>query len=465
MRAIMPDYLQYVRGAWRVQYKVPGPLQAIIGVKTLTPLTGVRAPKKDERAHNEARKRARRIVADIQAQFAAAERELRGDPEPYDPSWDWNFDKRYRGRMAARAARGLPPLSFMGNEAVPIPGNESPSGHQPVVRECEAIIADWALERQLTDEHDAVKAKRRAMTRFFAWFNRDKPAAERHTDMVRIEKHDLMGYKKHLLERLADPKDKLIRKSKTVGDQLTTVTGLFRYAFEENKFPKGHGNPGDGVSYKGKTDPRDKYLDFTPDEIKLILTEARKAGHHFVRWFHLIAAYSGARCAEIAEAQTQDVEAVDGIQVFHIRLLNRPKAQRLKTEFSERSVPLHTAVLNEGFLSYVDWVKRTYHGGGDGPLFPMLKMYGGRLNDDASNVSMAWLRGLGIGVNPDGSYDRRKANHSWRHTVKTQFRYYMAEQFSDHMTGHSDGRDGREYGRYPIDMLRREIDLVKPWEI
>jgi integrase len=272
----------------------------------------------------------------------------------------------------------------------------------------------------------------------------------------------LQGTSRQAAERSRRREDPQVE---AVEDQLYEIKGLFRWAFDNRKFPIGYPNPGEGVRYKGKTDPRDKYQEFEPDEIALILTEARKA-EPFVRWFRWLAAYCGARTAEIAEAQTSDIEVLaDGTAVFHIRLLNRPVAQRLKTDFSPRPVPIHEAVKAEGFLSYVDWVKRTYHGGGEGPLLPMLKMYGGRLNDDASNRSMAWLRSIGIGVKADGGYDRRKCNHSWRHTCKTRFRDFMEEQFSDKLTGHVRGGEGREYGRFPIPLLRKQIEAVEPWEI
>src|SRR5204863_1637158 len=116
---------------------------------------------------------------------------------------------------------------------------------------------------------------------------------------------------------------------------------------------------------KGKTDDRNKYIDFTRPEIRLILTKARDAEPE-IKWSMWLGAYSGGRLAEIVEAMTNDVEITeDGIAVFHIQLHNRPPKRRVKNEFASRPVPLHDAVLAEGFLAYVQWVKDTFYGGGD----------------------------------------------------------------------------------------------------
>jgi site-specific recombinase XerD len=334
-----------------------------------------------------------------------------------------------------------------------------PVAEQPSRLDAAALIEDWATDKKA--DKQAKGAKRRASEKFFTWLNAG------HTDYGRVTQPDMLGFRRYLIdEHLAGR----IRKSKTAEDYLYTVKALLTYAFEEKKLTT---NPGAEVNYKGKTEKKDKWQDFTEEEIALILREVRHVGsdpawrgaEHFIRWFHCLAAYSGARCAEIAEAQTQDVECIGGIWVLHIRLLYRPPGQRLKNEVSERMVPLHPAILNDGFVSYVEYVRREYHGGGHGPLFPQLTLYGERLNTDASNKSMRWLRRIGIS-------HPKKVNHSWRHTVKTRFRMVdqegrriIDEEYSDYLTGHADGREGREYGKYPILVLHAQITNVPAWEI
>lgn len=87
-------------------------------------------------------------------------------------------------------------------------------------------------------------------------------------------------------------------------------------------------------------------------------------------------------------------EPITPTSVFHIKRLNRAgKQATLKTgEISERPVPIHNAVLSENFLEYVAQIKRDYYGGGAGPLFRQFQLWRGRLNHDANQRLMKWLR-------------------------------------------------------------------------
>lgn len=278
--------------------------------------------------------------------------------------------------------------------------------------------------------------------------------------MARVTMDDLVAYKEHLFALMASGKTE-IKTSKTVEDHLRALTGLLNDAAQNRKIAV---NPAAGFKVpKGRTDSRAKYQDFTPDEVRLILMKARDAAPE-IKWPNWLAAYAGARLAEIVEAQTGDIEIPeDGTVVFHIRLRNRPDRQQVKTEFSERPVPVHPAVLAEGFLAYVEAIRARH--GGDGPLFPQFKMWRGRLNTDASARLMKWLRGE-VGIKHP-----KKVFHSWRHTVKTRFRevdaegnhYIPREDVTDKLTGHSNGSIGREYGFFPIPVLRAAIHRVPGW--
>jgi hypothetical protein len=88
----------------------------------------------------------------------------------------------------------------------------------------------------------------------------------------------------------------------------------------------------------------------------------------------------------VADADTRDVVVVDGISMMKIRRKYRSPNQRLKTIVSTRDVPLHSALLAEGFLAYVESV-------GPGPLFPQLRLDGyGRRAGQASTDLSDWLR-------------------------------------------------------------------------
>jgi hypothetical protein len=150
--------------------------------------------------------------------------------------------------------------------------------------------------------------------------------------------------------------------SKTVEDRLRSgLTKLFRHGIEEMRNKVLIARPTrSGISgYKGQTDAAAKYVDFTHGDVRQILTRSRGAAPQ-IKWPNWLTAYSGGRLAEVVEARTSDVEITeDGTVIFHIRRRDRPtKQSTLKTgELSERPVPLHRAVLSEGFLAYVQQVK------------------------------------------------------------------------------------------------------------
>lgn len=83
-------------------------------------------------------------------------------------------------------------------------------------------------------------------------------------------------------------------------------------------------------------------------------------------WLPLLAAYSGARCDELANLTGGDVLDVDGVPVMHFH------GPHLKTASSERFTPIHSTLIRLGFL---DLAKQA----GSGRLFPLMQA-GGRDN-------------------------------------------------------------------------------------
>jgi hypothetical protein len=83
------------------------------------------------------------------------------------------------------------------------------------------------------------------------------------------------------------------------------------------------------------------------------------------------------------------------------------EAGSLKNVNSERVVPVHSALMDEGFLKFVASTRK-------GPLFPDLKpdRFDSR-GGTGTKILSKWIRSLGV-------VDKRiSPNHSWRHRVKT----------------------------------------------
>src|SRR5262245_1007963 len=112
-------------------------------------------------------------------------------------------------------------------------------------------------------------------------------------------------------------------------------------------------SPARGITFTAKDDGRDTRLPFTIGDARLILIAARKSDDPVIRWSNWIAAYTSARLQEIVGSTKEDTKQINGYCCIDISLENRADDATLKNVGSKRLVPLHPAVLNEGFLNYV----------------------------------------------------------------------------------------------------------------
>lgn len=169
---------------------------------------------------------------------------------------------------------------------------------------------------------------------------------------------------------------------------------------------------------------------FTPEELAALFDNeafplwASKYPH---RWFgSILGVATGARVNEVAQLYVDDVAEVGGHWGIHIRAL-RPD-QRLKNTHSSRFVPLSDNVLQAGFLTFVEDVKRA----GFDRLFPHLQHseaggYGDTMGDQFR--AYAIKRGL---------TGRLKSFHCFRHNVANTLVNELgtAIQVTQEITGH-----------------------------
>jgi integrase len=185
------------------------------------------------------------------------------------------------------------------------------------------------------------------------------------------------------------------------------------------------------------------------------LTLAREAGP-VIKWCNWLSSFQAARLSEILDAHTRDIVVEEGVPVMKIRRKYRSPDQRLKTKVSTRTVPLHSAVLAEGFLEYVKSV-------GDGPLFPQLSRdtYG-RRNGMVSKPISKWLRNVGSITDPN------KPFHSHRHTAVSYLRNTLTpeghpavkEDIERYLTGHAGKDVHARYGDQWIKTLKAAIEVM-----
>ncbi len=238
---------------------------------------------------------------------------------------------------------------------------------------------------------------------------------------------------------------------------LATMRRLYGYSVENAETTGITENPFDKVKAKQKVQAGTGRLPFSREEVATILTAARAEKAAYLRWIPWLQAASGARVAELAQLWGSMVVTVDGLPCINIT--PAPDGGRIKNDTSERTIPIHPTIIEDGFL---DFVKAR----GSGPLF-----YGGTKakpaapNSDeqkhpskgVSNRLAGWVRGLGIA-------DPRKApNHAWRRWVKTELgRTGCSDRLADAIQGHAAANEGGRYYHASVgDMLSAisKIDL------
>ena len=175
------------------------------------------------------------------------------------------------------------------------------------------------------------------------------------------------------------------------------------------------------------------------------------------RWLVLLALYTGARIEELAQLDRQDVRQEAGVWFIHIRA-EMATGRRVKNRASIRKVPLHSRLLELGFLDFAR------QGEGTGKLFPLLsdKQDGGK----RSNAFSQWWRRFLASLDLENG--DRKHFHSFRHTFKREGRNsgQIAPELLDALQGHAQQGVSANYGRdeegkqYALPVLQEALEKI-----
>jgi integrase len=268
-----------------------------------------------------------------------------------------------------------------------------------------------------------------------------------HEDAAKITDTDIISWKDALVASDLSPK--------TVENHLIVIKSFFRWAAKNKRIPN---NPAADVEYRAKIDPAKARQSYTDDDAKRILAAARLEREAHKRWVPWLAAFTGARCDELCGAMAADVRVEDGIHVIRIDPADREKGGSVKNLASIRSVPLHPALIAEGFLTYVESLPQ------GAPLFPKLTpdRFGKRGGNGSKTIGR-WVRDK-VGIT-----DPRKApNHSWRHRFADQCKKVgIPRELRFALEGHASSDVGDAYGSegYPMCVLAEVIrKLPNPLE-
>lgn len=301
------------------------------------------------------------------------------------------------------------------------------------------------------DRHAAVSLACSLTNIFDGWARETEPASKTlysfrrikdqlaahlgHEDASRITTEDLLGWKDKLV---ADGKSK-----KTIRDaQLAPIRALLGWAVKNKRLSQ---NPATGIKLaddKGGPSRRG----FRDAEARAILEAARRDTRLHYRWVPWVCALSGARIAEVCQLRAEDIRDEDGAWIMHFSW----DAGRLKNTGSDRRVPVHSALVTEGFLDFVRTIKA-------GPLFKEISpdRFGSR-GGNGTKILSRWVREV-VKITDENV----GPNHSWRHRFKSLCRAHgIDKEFHDALTGHRPGDEGSNYGEVPIPALAREIEKL-----
>lgn len=131
--------------------------------------------------------------------------------------------------------------------------------------------------------------------------------------------------------------------------------GFFEWAMASGHYPKGD-NPASGhITYSTREKRARKKFGFKAYDAHQVQALFAPAAFQDLalsaRWAALLGLYTGARASEVGQLLVEDVLTVDGLPC--IRISDEGEHQKVKTEVSLRTIPVHPDLIELGFL---DWV-------------------------------------------------------------------------------------------------------------
>lgn len=202
---------------------------------------------------------------------------------------------------------------------------------------------------------------------------------------------------------------------------------------------------------------------------------------HSKFWFPLLGAFTGARLEELGQLTIHDVKTCPDTGIIYLAIKDTGvaadgKTKRTKNKNSVRPIPVHSTLLNIGFMDYHQYRKSDPTNKG---LFPLNRDSTGRMAKGVSNwfsrvekrkdrTILGYLEKRGIkskGQDEDG-VRFTKSFHSFRHSVVDNLRgkklpsgEYIRESDVGLVVGHVSGK--LETAFYGIDrtqlLLRRDV--------
>lgn len=315
----------------------------------------------------------------------------------------------------------------------PMPAQVEPKAPAPEVKALtgEALLDAWAAETQ-----PSAATRRKYATTF-----RNLARILGFDDVRRITAEDVVTFKTKRLGEGRDPG--------TVADDVLAAGAVCSWGAKNRLLS---GNPFAGLAPRVNRRGSAARAPYDDAEAARILTAAREE-KGWLRWLPWLLCFTGARISELAELKRGDVRKEAGTWLLDVRPTDERQG---KNATFQRLIPLHPAIIDEGFLDYV----ASLPADPTGPLFPSLPadLRGSRVEPATTKLGR-WMRGTLKITDP-----RKAPAHSWRHRMEDELRKVRAlPEVQDAITGRHNPRNagagyGKGYRGMPDEVLK---DLAK----
>lgn len=271
----------------------------------------------------------------------------------------------------------------------------------------------------------------------------------------------------------ADPEDKLAPK--TADKYLKTMKSFLNWCVEEEHLKS---VPGAKVKIAYNSAPQEARYPFTKKQLETLLaspvytgskslTRRKQPGDIIIKdgmyWIPLIGLFTGMRLGEIVQMHCADVKEEDGVWFFDVTAMSDDNeelnsgegSKSLKTAQSRRRIPVHSVLINAGFLDYLKAsIKNKKHGK---RLFPEIrKGSDGYYSHNFSKKFGRYLEALKIKT-------PKTVFHSLRHNFKDALDAGGVEDsHQDALMGHTDYKKAKNlYGSGKnLKVLQGDIEKI-----
>lgn len=193
------------------------------------------------------------------------------------------------------------------------------------------------------------------------------------------------------------------------------------------------------LTYKLPERSKKRRLPFSTIDLRKIVQsqEYKEDLHHrdYQFWLPLLGMFTGARLNELCQLHVEDILHRSGIRVIYIR---DGENRRVKNVSSIRYVPIHSKLVELGFVEFWKSQKRAGHK----RLFPELKEHRDGYGGSASKWFSNYLKRCGVKCSDPEK--ELKTFHSFRHTVTTNLANSTAdgiyERVINAILGHEKGK-------------------------